>query len=181
MTGLRFHPTPSRGSNIPADPGESEHEGIVQGVLESVDAWAGPGSGWVSAGPPESDAHFRALLRVLTYSYATGVFLSAEIESALVENPLLLYLSGGERHDSGTLRSFRRRNRLAVQRCLARTLESSWETGRQWGPVQRRVRSGYARASLGRWGIGLVRRDFEEEAARRIQQAIRSDTEFLDD
>lgn len=140
-----------------------------------------PGAAAPGHGPgsdPSRDPEPASLLRVLAYSYATGVYASSEIEAALDGDPILRYLAGGHRPEPSAMRRFRRRNRHALQRCLAQTLENSW-TGRKERPELGQPT--YAQDALERWAKGPTRPDFETEAADRVRRAICDDTALLDE
>jgi hypothetical protein len=60
------------------------------------------------------------LRSVVTYSYATGVFSSQDIEAAASHDPAMRYLCANHQPDWGTIRDFRRRNTPGIKLALAR-------------------------------------------------------------
>ena len=129
----------------------------------------------------EADSQFAVWLRLLTYCYANGVYASADIEWELSHDPVLRELANGQRHESGEIRSFRRRHRLALERCLARALAAGWDQTRAVPGGAKCIPRGYAGCSLER-GDGQARiPDFDKVAAERLREAICSDTAVLDE
>ena len=129
----------------------------------------------------EPDPRFSELLRLLTYCYANGIYASADIEMALSRDPVLRHLANGRHHESGAIRSFRRRHRLTLQRCLARALAANWERDHAAAGIWTLLPSGYAGFMGQRWDEQALTPDFEEEAADRMQEAICIDTALLDE
>ena len=168
---------------IPAIPRESppESDALLTIILEAAETLTRAEGSSFATGLAEPDPLFSELLRLLTYCYANGVYASAEIELALSHDPALRRLANGRRLESSALRSFRRRHRLALQRCLARALEADWvhERGATGGGAF--IPSGHAASSKECRGGRLWMPDFEEEAADRLRRAICSDTASLDD
>lgn len=64
----------------------------------------------------------RALLGLLCYSYACGVYASADIEASLAEDPVAQEFCAGAFPDWKTLRRFRRLHREALKGCLVDVL-----------------------------------------------------------
>ena len=170
-------------TSIPATPRESppESDALLTIILEAAETLTRAEGSSFATGLAEPDPLFSELLRLLTYCYANGVYASAEIELALSHDPALRRLANGRRLESSALRSFRRRHRLALQRCLARALEADWvhERGATGGGAF--IPSGHAASSKECRGGRLWMPDFEEEAADRLRRAICSDTASLDD
>jgi len=156
----------------------ADAERVLAGVLEAAESLRGTAS---FRPPPSCDADFQAILRVLAYCYANGIYASTEIESALNVDPILLYLTGGQRHKSTEFRQFRRRNLQAIQRCLARTLERSWGEANIPSLASRQPPGGYAQAAFERLCNPPPRPDFDTEAADRVRKAICDDTALLDE
>jgi hypothetical protein len=151
---------------------------VIAGVLDAADSVWDTVLGPASAST-EKDA--RAILRVLAYCYANGIYASTEVEAAMNADPILLYLAGGHRHESTEFRRFRRRNLQAVQRCLARTLERTWTNSLSLSAADRLPSGDYARAALERWAENPPKPDFESEAADRVRKAICDDAALLDE
>jgi hypothetical protein len=176
-TPTTHHRSPAAADGTRADPKDQER--VLASVLEAVDfqaTEATPASLLGSTAP-----HFSSRLKVLTYCYAIGLYPSLEIESAINRDPLLRYLSEGERLESASLRQFRRRHRLALTACLAQALERSTEESSSNRCGNRFPQRHYASASLDRWLPCTSPRDFDGEAVHRIRQAILLDTASLDD
>lgn len=66
------------------------------------------------------------LLTLLTYSYASSLYASKDIESAIETDPTVRYLCAKTRPSWQMLRRFRRQNREAVQQCLLYVLKQVW-------------------------------------------------------
>ena len=156
----------------------SESERILVGVLEAAESLGESVNGSVGS---SHQSDYQALMKVLAYCYAHGIYASTEIEAALSADPILLYLTEGRRHDSTEFRRFRRRNAVAVQRCLARTLEKSWSKGTPVPAADRGSPGAYARSAMERWRTLVPRPDFESEAAARVRKAICDDAALLDE
>ena len=166
---------PPHDNGTPLDP-----ERILAGLLETANLVA---TGRPEAAPENggSAANFQALLRVLAYSYATGIYASSEIKAALNGDPILRYLAAGQRPESGAMRRFRRRNRHTLERCLAQTLERSWSASGSSTESLRPSPEAYVQASLERWSVQAQKPDFETEAANRVRKAICDDAAHLDE
>jgi hypothetical protein len=110
------------------------------------------------------------LLALLTYSYAAGVYDSAEIPRELDQNDLRDLLGAGVPADYHALRQFRRHNRSELRDCLSRVLRSARET------------AGFSRGeSSSNWWLRGSHDVCEQEAEERINRAVRADTFALDD
>jgi hypothetical protein len=96
----------------------------------------------------------KVLLGAITYSYASGVYDSEEIERALDEaqNPSL---PETEAYAHG-VRQYRRNHRIEIERCLADVLRRACGVGE------------------------LSEHDFTREATERVNRAIRQDSWSLD-
>ena len=68
-----------------------------------------------------------ALLGLLSYSYARGIYASEDIEASLAEDAIAQDLCAGAMPDRNTMRRFRRVYRETVKRCLVHVLG---QTGR---------------------------------------------------
>jgi hypothetical protein len=178
MTDKTTHPACALPPNQLPGTIRGEDERVLAGVLEATDSLRGTLALRHSTLEP---AGSQALLRVLTYCYASGVYASTEIEAALNVDPILLYLAEGQRHGSQEFRQFRRRNLQAVQRCLARTLEMSWGESNPQSTPGRRPPGGYARSAFERLCSPRPKPNFDSEAAERVRKAICDDTALLDE
>ena len=69
------------------------------------------------------------LLSLLTYSYATGVFSSRQIERTTYENVAVRLLCADTHPDHDTICTFRRENRELVQKAFAQLLQMSSACG----------------------------------------------------
>jgi hypothetical protein len=139
-------------------PGQHELAALVRNEIPS------PMGRGVDSESPER------LLALLTYSYAAGVYDTAEIPHELDQNDLVGLLGGGVRFDHQILRRFRRQNRDELRDCLSRVLRRARET-----PTHT-----YAERSSSRWSGG-GNDGCDEEAEERINRAIRADSFALDD
>src|SRR5262245_28518614 len=93
--------------------------------------------------PNQAGARFHpfTLLALLTYSYASGICASDQIESAVPWDAAFKCLCGNRYPDRDTLRRFRRDNRASIEGCLEKVcLEvwaerlGTWEVGSTSGP-----------------------------------------------
>jgi hypothetical protein len=170
-------------TRISAIPCESppETDALLTIILEAAETLTRAEGSSFATDLAEPDPLFSELLRLLTYCYANGVYASAEIELALSHDPALRRLANGRRLESSALRSFRRRHRLALQRCLARALEADWAHERGATGGGGCIPCGHAASSKECRGGRLWMPDFEREAADRLRRAICSDTASLDD
>jgi hypothetical protein len=163
-----------------ASPGESSsaRARLLAAVHEATDALVHGQATSSATGGAEPDTRFSELLRLLTYCYANGIYASADIEMALSCDAVLHYLANGRHHRSGEIRSFRRRHRLTLQRCLARALAANWEQDHSSPGLWAHLPSGYSWRRCDRQALTP---NFEEEAAGRMLQAICTDTALLDE
>jgi hypothetical protein len=67
------------------------------------------------------------LLTLLTYSYASGLYESEEIEARIYSDPTLRYLAARTFPDRRTLRRFRRRQRPLIKQCLIHVFKEAWK------------------------------------------------------
>ena len=72
-------------------------------------------------------------MTLLTYCYATGLYDSRDIASAIRSDSTLRYIGAGSRPDWQTLRRFRRNNRDLLRTALVHVFKQTWafhlETG----------------------------------------------------
>ena len=99
---------------------------LVLNAVQSVcEGDAGKSTPDLPAGLP------RTLLAILIYSYALGVYGSAEIEARVPADPNRRYLSAGARPTWHYLRRFRRQNKCLVQDALGKTYQIARECRRR--------------------------------------------------
>ena len=118
----------------------------------------------------------RILQTVLTYSYATGLYSSEEIERRILREVQLRYLAAKSCPSSNDLRRFRRLNRPYLQRSLSRLFLLAWEhlTPQSLAESDSLLLADQAIA------LESVVRLFELDAQRRIDSAVLADTMALD-
>jgi hypothetical protein len=121
------------------------------------------------------------LLTLLTYSYATGVFTSSEIERRTYRDEMMRYIAAHEHPNRDVLRSFRRRWRGAIRECLVHLFARVWQhrctvaslagevKGDSWTMKRQPVLS------------PELTRHFWCEADRRIDRAVQYDSMELDE
>ena len=68
----------------------------------------------------------QAMLAMLTYCYATGVYGSEDVELMMREDASLRALCGTEIPDWKSLKRFRRQNHAMLQRALEETFRGAW-------------------------------------------------------
>lgn len=68
----------------------------------------------------------RAMLAMLTYCYANGVYGSYDIEQMMYDDAAFRALCGRDYPDSRRLRRFRRYNHAVLKRTLEETLRGAW-------------------------------------------------------
>ena len=140
----------------------------VQGAMERATGWE-RGRRFVFQGETFS---CEALLGLLSYSYARGVYASADIEASLAEDPAAQDLCAGAFPDWRTLRRFRRVYRETLKQCLIHVLA---QVG---GVVSGSARelffeaSGSSGTPLGGWAGELSGGSPEGEAEERITRAV---------
>lgn len=66
------------------------------------------------------------MLTLVTYAYASSLYGSRDIESALGTDAMIRYICAGSRPDQFAIRNFRRRNREAIRQCLVHVLKQCW-------------------------------------------------------
>lgn len=100
---------------------------------------------------------WKIMLGVLTYFYATGVYLSDDVEVALRQSRdrAILENAFGKTEPAPAIRRFRRRHRPVIERCLSAVLQSVYEA---------------VNASCHR-----MQPDFIAEAGTRVDMAVRLD------
>jgi hypothetical protein len=68
----------------------------------------------------------RAMLAMLTYCYANGVYGSWDVEQMMYEDTAFRALCGRDYPDSRRFRRFRRNNHTVLRRTLEETLRGAW-------------------------------------------------------
>jgi hypothetical protein len=124
----------------------------------------------IPSNPERASESSERLLALLTYSYAAGVFDSAEIPREMDRNDLMQFLGTEMPFDHHVLRQFRRHHRSQLRDCLSRVLRS----------VRLAADTTYAGRSMNRWSMG-ANDGCDEEAEERIDRAVRADTFASDD
>lgn len=124
-----------------------------------------------------SSGNLKALLAVLTYCYASGIYCSAEIEQAALRDPLVRYLAVQLNPGAGALRAFRRRSRLGIQACLVRVFALACRS-RFFTPEQQRAIEHHCDPCAGLPQSWV--RQFLVEAEQRIQHAVHLDSMEMD-
>ena len=66
------------------------------------------------------------LLTLLSYSYASGLYESEEIEAGVYSDATLRYLAAKSFPDRRTLRRFRRQQRELIKQCLIHVFKEAW-------------------------------------------------------
>jgi hypothetical protein len=113
------------------------------------------------------------LRTLLTYSYATGLFVSRDIESSIGTDATLRYICAGHAPTWQTIRQFRRLHSATIKNSLEQLLARLFHSyGSHTGS--------YALSSIGRIA-GLADPSIARwEAALRIQLALKADSAEMD-
>jgi hypothetical protein len=115
-----------------------------------------------------------ALLALIVYCYAAGIYASREIESRLHRHDgITRLLCGPELLDRQVIRRFRRDNAAMIVWCLSRTLAPAFGSGRDAGnlpPVSGNDRPGPMTGT-----VLTTEAPATAEARRRVERAV-----FLD-
>src|SRR6202167_2684605 len=80
-------------------------------------------------GTGSASYHPRALLSILVYGYATGVFSSRKLERATWDSVAFRYIAGGEHPDHDTIATFRRRFLKDIEKLFVDVLRLAREMG----------------------------------------------------
>lgn len=102
------------------------HRTLADLVLEAVRRMDGEDLNPPVTNPVVSPFHSKALLAILTYCYANGVFGSEEAEWMMREDAAFKALCGNQLPDWRQLRRFRRHNHPALHQTLAETFQRAW-------------------------------------------------------
>ena len=121
-----------------------------------------------------------AMLTLLTYCYATGVFASADIELSMPHDQMIRYLCGKNYLNVPKLREFRRHGRARIKECLATVLRRVWELRFCDEDAYAMVAASGLGVSFGRWLNMRPTPDFTAEAEQRIVRAVRADSMAMD-
>ena len=140
---------------------------LVQWTLESVQTHLWSQSDTVLIGGPFNP---QALLTVLTYSYAIGVFESEAIVERCVRDDLFRFLSVGIRCAPDRIRVFRGQNCESVRRCLAHVIQHVMD--RRAPPGSKMEEDLAEFATRARVLLSHL------EARRRFDAAVRADSAF---
>jgi hypothetical protein len=146
-------------STLPADLGQRiDTTDLMRIVFDAVHD-----ANWPAAMPPLGDATPEPVLRtVLTYCYASGIFSSAEIETAARHDANVRYLCANDLPNFEEIRRFRRRNISFLRETLARALFTAWNL-----------------LNPNRGRITFL--PFLAEADHRLASAIEADSAAMDD
>ena len=108
----------------------------------------------------------RAMLAMLTYCYANGVYGSEDVERMMYEDTAFRAVCGMDYPDHRRLRRFRRRNHGPIQRTLEETLRGAWGLNDNAG-----ANDGQAKSSNGLFDAASE--DWiAREARNRIEKAM---------
>src|ERR1700727_805768 len=80
-------------------------------------------------GTGSASYHPRALLSILVYGYATGVFSSRKLERATYDSVAFRFLAGNEHPDHDTIANFRRRFLKDIEKLFVDVLKLAREMG----------------------------------------------------
>ncbi len=152
--------------------GDAELVAQVLAAVQKVD-WSFPPLRTLS----QQNREYRPqmLLTLLTYSYATGLYESEEIESQVYAESTLRYLAARTWPDRRTLRKFRRQHRDLVKQCLIAVIKAAWRIKMGPQPAGMSAWPCYE-ASVGKpWFTPPEMRQIYYAAEERINRAV-----FLD-
>jgi hypothetical protein len=143
---------------------------LVQWTLEAVQTlfWSNPPDGPT----PVASGGFnpRVLLTVLTYSYATGVFNSAEISGQCQQEAVCRYLSMGIKYAPDCIRLFRGQNAQLLKRTLAFVIRRVYERAFLSADASTKPNA------AGVWSLAIG----QEDAQWRFQRALQTDRATCD-
>jgi len=168
-------------TRLPFEAGCAETTQLGQWVFEAVngveDGRLKP-AGFACAVPP------RALLGLIVYCYAAGIYASRDVESRLHRHDgIARLLCGPELLDRQTIRRFRRDNAAAVVWCLGRTLARTVGSAlRGEGQSRTTSKDRYGAISGCVLDTGaLATAEALAEARRRVERAVFLDSVALDE
>jgi hypothetical protein len=164
---------PTRSSNADRRASEDLRQAVGQQQLAEIVRDAVPSRPI----PAQASDSSERLLALLTYSYAAGIYNSAEIPGEFDQEDVLRLLGTPLPSDHHVLRNFRRHNRSELHECLSQVLRRARATT---SPSREHDPSADAEWSTSRWSLN-GNHDFSAEAEERINRAIRTDTFALDD
>jgi hypothetical protein len=114
----------------------------------------------------------RAMLAILTYCYAIGVYGSEDVELMMREDASLRALCGSEIPNWKELKRFRRQNHAMLQRALEETFRSAWSLSCRAQQAGSASRAGPPVEAVHRLPVPAMADWTAAEAAARIEQAM---------
>lgn len=158
-----------------------EEAKLVRLVLESVRDMTVNGSADGCCGLNANGIPSAILLALMTYSYATGCFGSADVADEVRRDDLLRCLATDHRPQDSDLRQFRRRCRAELRRCLGEVLRRVPDPGLVHECPKRPPpgRCCVPPAKPSSFSQGDDR--FEAEAEARIALAVQTDSLAMDE
>lgn len=142
-------------------------------VLEAVRKVDGGELNPPVANPVTSPFHPKALLAMLTYCYADGVYGSQETELMMQEDAAFKALCGHQFPDWRQLRRFRRNNHPMLHRTMAETFSRAWSLRFGGFPCGEPVEAGSETGRGLRPAIPLLdRASVDQEIEERIERAM---------
>jgi len=116
----------------------SQSQGLDRKVLADLVLEAVRRIGAEELNPPvtaESSLAFqpRAMLAMLTYCYANGVYGSEDVEQMMYEDTAFRALCGRDYPNHRQFRRFRRHNHTVLKRTLEETLRGAWSLNHSFG------------------------------------------------
>jgi len=127
----------------------------------------------VSQGLPPS-----AMLSLLGYAYASGVYTSGEIESSSRTDGMMRYLCANHFPSATELRRFRRHHRPQLVDCLSRVFERNQRNPESGNSNQSDSARWESARGSDRWESAEV---YRSEAEKRVDFAVRADSMALDE
>lgn len=110
----------------------------------------------------------RAMLAMLTYCYANGVYGSEDVEQMMYEDTAFRALCGMDYPDHRRLRRFRRNNHGPIQKTLEETLRGAWSSSHEAG-----LGDGIAKPESSNGLLDAAGQDWiAREARNRIEKAM---------
>ena len=110
----------------------------------------------------------RAMLAMLTYCYASGVYGSEDVEQMMYEDTAFRALCGMDYPDHLRLRRFRRYNHGPIQKTLEETLRGTWSSSDHAG-----LDGGTAKSESSNGLLDAANQDrIAREARSRIEKAM---------
>ena len=116
------------------------------------------------------------LLTLLAYCYARGWADADGIEVLIPRDPMLRYITTGDRLTANDLVRFRRARRETIEQILTLVFEKAWQHTRMTAELRFGERSQYLDYSLYRWFENPLAPDFAKLARQRVDQAVLLDS-----